>query len=104
MGIDVYVVLGSAVVGLLVGLTGAGGGALVPPMLILLFPGNPAAAISSDLVAAVVMRPVGAAVHLRRGTVNLRLVAWMTLGSVPMAFLGAYLLKLMGNGAPEQKN
>ena len=72
MGLSLYVVLGSAVVGLLVGLTGAGGGALMTPMLILLFSVKPAAAISSDLVAAVVMRPVGAAVHLNKGTVNLR--------------------------------
>src|ERR1700730_264110 len=104
MDLNPYIVLGSAVVGLLVGLTGAGGGALMTPMLILLFAVKPAAAISSDLVAAVVMRPVGAAVHLRRGTVNLRLVAWMTAGSVPMAFLGAYLLPLLGNGKADQVN
>lgn len=91
-----YIVIGSAVVGLLVGLTGAGGGALMTPMLILLFSVKPAAAISSDLVAAVVMRPVGAAVHYRQGTVNLRLVAWMSAGSVPAAFGGAYLLHLLG--------
>jgi uncharacterized membrane protein YfcA len=103
MGISLYVVLGSAVVGLLVGLTGAGGGALMTPMLILLFAVKPAAAISSDLVAAVVMRPVGAAVHLQKGTVNLRLVGWMTLGSVPMAFAGAYLLHLLGNGPSDQQ-
>src|ERR1700751_5438964 len=78
-------------------MTGAGGGALMTPMLILLFGVTPAAAISSDLVAAVVMRPFGAAVHLRAGTVNLRLVRWMVLGSVPAAFLGAYLLHLLGN-------
>jgi uncharacterized membrane protein YfcA len=99
-----YVVLGSAVVGLLVGLTGAGGGALMTPMLILLFNVKPSAAISSDLVAAVVMRPVGAAVHMRRGTVNYRLVGWMCAGSVPMAFLGAYLLHLVGGGDAEQRN
>ena len=104
MGLNLYVVLGSAVVGLLVGLTGAGGGALMTPMLILLFSVKPAAAISSDLVAAVVMRPVGAAVHLHKGTVNLRLVGWMSLGSVPMAFLGAYLLREMGNSSADQKN
>src|SRR5260370_3779148 len=104
MGLSLYVVLGSAVVGLLVGLTGAGGGALMTPMLILLFAVKPAAAISSDLVAAVMMRPVGAAVHLHKGTVNLRLVGWMTLGSVPMAFLGAYLLRLLGNGPADQRN
>jgi uncharacterized membrane protein YfcA len=98
MHIDPYIVLGSAVIGLLVGMTGAGGGALMTPMLILLFGVNPAAAISSDLVAAVVMRPFGATVHLRAGTVNLRLVRWMVLGSVPAAFVGAYLLRVLGNG------
>ncbi len=66
--------LGSFVVGFLVGVTGAGGGALMTPMLILLFGVKPSTAISSDLVAAVVMRPIGAAVHLRKGTVNLPLV------------------------------
>src|ERR1022692_2523262 len=99
-----YIVLGSAVVGFLVGLTGAGGGALMTPMLILLFGITPSTAISSDLVAAVLMRPVGAAVHLRKGTVNLRLVGWMVLGSVPMAFLGAYLLHLLGDGSAAQAN
>ncbi|MBO0808673.1 MAG: TSUP family transporter, partial [Actinobacteria bacterium] len=97
-------VLGSAVVGMLVGLTGAGGGALMTPMLILLFSVKPSSAISSDLVAAVLMRPVGALVHLRKGTVNLRLVGLMVLGSVPMAFLGAYLLSLLGNGAAAEAN
>jgi uncharacterized membrane protein YfcA len=99
MGLSLYVVLGSAIVGLLVGLTGAGGGALMTPMLILLFSVKPSAAISSDLVAAVVMRPVGAAVHLHKGTVNLRMVGLMTLGSVPMAFLGAFILREMGGGS-----
>jgi hypothetical protein len=97
--IDPYIVLGSAVVGLLVGMTGAGGGALMTPMLILLFGVKAPAAISSDLVAAVLMRPVGAAVHMRKGTVNYRLVGWLALGSVPMAFLGAYLLHLLGSGS-----
>ncbi len=85
-------------------MTGAGGGALMTPMLILLFGVTPSAAISSDLVAAVVMRPIGAGVHFRRGTVNLRLVGWMVLGSVPMAFLGAYLLHVMGNSKEAQEN
>jgi hypothetical protein len=104
MHVDPYIVLGSAVVGLLVGMTGAGGGALMTPMLILLFGVKPSAAISSDLVAAVVMRPVGASVHLRKGTVNRSLVGWMVLGSVPMAFLGAYLLHLMGGSKSAQLN
>ena len=104
MSLNPYIVLGSALVGLLVGLTGAGGGALMTPMLILLFGVKPSAAISSDLVAAVLMRPVGAAVHLRKGTVNLRLVGWMVLGSVPAAFLGAYFLHLLGGSTAQEKH
>jgi len=104
MHIDPYIVLGSAVVGFLVGMTGAGGGALMTPMLILLFGVKPSAAISSDLVAAVVMRPVGAGVHLRKGTVNRRLVGWMVIGSVPAALLGAYLLHVMGHARSAQTN
>jgi uncharacterized membrane protein YfcA len=103
MHLNPYIVLGSAVVGLLVGLTGAGGGALMTPMLILLFGVKPSTAISSDLVAAIFMRPVGAAVHLAKGTVNLRLVGWMVCGSVPMAFVGAFLLHELGNSSSAQK-
>jgi uncharacterized protein len=99
MHLNIYMILGSAVVGLLVGTTGAGGGALMTPMLILLFGVTPSSAISSDLVAAVLMRPFGAAVHLRKRTVNMRMVAWMVAGSMPMAFLGTYLLHVLGGGA-----
>jgi uncharacterized membrane protein YfcA len=73
------------------------------PMLILLFSVTPSTAISSDLVAAVVMRPLGAAVHFQRGTVNLKLVGWMAAGSVPAAFGGAYLLHLLGNSTASQQ-
>lgn len=96
-------ILGSAIVGFLVGMTGAGGGALMTPMLIFLFGVPPAAAISSDLVAAVVMRPVGAAVHLTRGTVHLRMVGWLAVGSVPGALLGAFLLHTLGSGPAAQR-
>jgi uncharacterized protein len=104
VNINPYIVLGSAVVGFLVGLTGAGGGALMTPMLILLFNVKPSTAISSDLVAAVFMRPFGAAVHMTKRTVNFHLVGWMVAGSVPMAFLGAYLLHLMGHTTTSQAN
>jgi uncharacterized membrane protein YfcA len=100
---DVWKAIAGALVGFMVGLTGMGGGALMTPMLILLFGVKPSTAISSDLVAAVLMRPVGAAVHLRRGTVNLRLVTAMVAGSVPMAFLGTYLLHLMGHSSEAEK-
>ncbi len=104
MGLNPYVVLGSALVGLLVGLTGAGGGALMTPMLILLFHVKPSAAISSDLVAAVVMRPVGSVVHMGKGTVNFRLVGWLCAGSVPMAFAGSWLLHELGTSDAAQQN
>lgn len=97
-------IIGSAIVGLLVGLTGAGGGALMTPMLILFFAVKPSSAISSDLVASVVMRPVGSIVHMTKGTVNWVMVGWMCLGSVPMAFLGSYLLHLMGGTKADQTN
>lgn len=91
-------VVASAAVGLLVGMTGAGGGALMTPMLIFIFGVSPTAAISSDLVAAVVMRPFGAAVHMRRGTVDYALVRWLAAGSVPGALAGAWSLHLLGTG------
>lgn len=90
--------LASAGIGVLVGLTGAGGGALMTPMLILLFNVTPGAAISSDLVAALFMRPLGGIVHWRRGTVHVELVRWLALGSIPAAFTGAYLLHAIGAG------
>lgn len=102
MHINLYIVLGGAVVGLLVGMTGAGGGALMTPMLILLFGVAPSSAISSDLVATVLMRPVGAAVHFRKRTVHPVLLRWLVLGSVPMAFAGAYVLHAIGGGKSAQ--
>lgn len=104
MHVSPTIVLGSAVIGLLVGMTGAGGGALMTPMLILLFGVQPSSAISSDLVAALFMRPVGAAVHFRRGTVHRGLLRWMVLGSVPAAFAGTYLLHLLGGSQAAQTN
>ena len=104
MSLDPYIVIGSAVVGFLVGMTGAGGGALMTPMLILFFGVKPSTAISSDLVAAVLMRPVGAVVHMTKKTVNYSLVGWMVLGSVPAALLGAYALHLLGNSKGAEHN
>jgi len=85
-------------VGFVVGLTGMGGGALMTPLLVLLFHVQPLAAVSSDLVAAVVMKPIGGGVHLKRGTVDLELVKWLAAGSVPSAFLGVLILRSLGDG------
>jgi uncharacterized membrane protein YfcA len=90
------IALAGLVVGFIIGLTGMGGGALMTPVLVLLFHVDPGAAISSDVVASVVLKPIGGGVHLRRGTVNLRLVRWLMLGSVPSAFFGAYLISRIG--------
>ena len=104
MSIDPYIVLGSAIVGFLVGMTGAGGGALMTPMLILFFGVKPSTAISSDLVAAVLMRPVGAVVHMTKHTVNYAMVGWMVVGSVPAALVGSYVLHLLGNSKSAEDN
>lgn len=83
-------------VGIVVGLTGMGGGALMTPALIFLgIP--PAAAVANDLVAASVNKSVGAAVHWRQGSPNLRLAAYLMVGSVPFAFAGGFIVKSVGD-------
>jgi uncharacterized protein len=79
-------------VGLIIGLTGMGGGALMTPVLVIFFGVSPSAAISSDIVASFVLKPIGGGVHIRRGTVNWNLVGWLALGSVPSAFAGAWFI------------
>ncbi|MCU1658698.1 MAG: hypothetical protein JWO57_3354 [Pseudonocardiales bacterium] len=91
--------LGALAVGVVVGLTGMGGGALMTPMLVLFFGVSPLAAVSSDLVASAVMKPVGSVVHLRKGTVRMDLVRWLCLGSVPAAFAGVLIARALGRGA-----
>lgn len=78
-------------VGIVVGLTGMGGGALMTPALIILgIP--PTSAVANDLVAAALNKGVGAAVHWRSGSPNLRLAGWLVAGSVPFALVGPFLL------------
>lgn len=102
MNIDWILVLATFGIGIVVGLTGMGGGALMTPVLVLFFGIPPLTAVSSDLVAAAVMKPVGSWVHLRRGTVNLSLVKWLAIGSVPAAFCGVLITRAMGNGKAVQ--
>ena len=102
MHIDLTLAVAGALVGLLVGLTGMGGGALLTPILVLFFNVPPLAAISSDLVTSVVMKPVGAAVHLRRRTVQLGLLGWLALGSVPAAFAGSAIIGRIGHASHVQ--
>ncbi len=72
------------------------------PMLVLFFGVSPLTAVSSDLVASAVMKPVGSVVHFRRGTVNLKLVGWLCVGSVPSAFAGVLILKAIGESEQVQ--
>lgn len=102
MNVDPALVAACFGIGIVVGLTGMGGGALMTPVLVLFFGIPPLTAVSSDLVAAAVMKPVGSAVHLRRGTVNLQLVKWLCIGSIPSAFAGVIILKAIGNGQDVQ--
>jgi uncharacterized membrane protein YfcA len=96
--LDGFVVLAGAIVGFAVGVTGMGGGALMTPVLVLLLHVQPGAAVSSDPMASFFMKPVGGAVHLRRGTVHLRLAAWLVAGAAPAAFAGAAALNAVAKG------
>ena len=96
---DPFVTAAGFLVGVVVGLTGMGGGALMTPMLVLIFGVQPLAAVSSDIVASLVMKPIGGGVHWRRGTVHRPLVKWLVVGSVPAAFAGVLILRAVGRGA-----
>jgi uncharacterized protein len=72
------------------------------PVLVLFFGIPPLTAVSSDLVASAVMKPVGSVVHLRRGTVHLGLVKWLCLGSIPGAFSGVLIARSLGHGEQVQ--
>ncbi len=102
MHFSLNLIVAGALVGFLVGLTGMGGGALMTPILIMFFGVAPLAAASSDLVASLFMKPVGAAVHLRKGTVDKRLALWLAISAAPSAFFGVLVLKAIGDGARVQ--
>ncbi len=96
----VLIALAALVIGTVVGMTGMGGGALMTPALIFLnIP--PTAAVANDLVAAAIYKSVGAGVHWREGSPNLRLAMWLGIGSVPCAFAGAFIIRAVG-GEGEQ--
>jgi len=89
--IDFALSFGGLIAGVIVGLTGMGGAALVTPMLVLVFGINPATAVSSDVVAAAIMKPVGSWVHIRHKTVHWGLVAWLSAGSIPGVLIGSLI-------------
>lgn len=79
------------VTGILVGMTGMGGGSLMTPILIFFFNFNPSVAIGTDILHGAIFKSFGAARHRRLGTVRARLGAWMLLGSAPSSLLGVWL-------------
>lgn len=87
------IALAAFVVGIVVGLTGMGGGALMTPALIFLGVGDTRSVITADLTAAAVYKTGGAVVHSRHGAPNFEMAKWLIIGSVPMAFIGPFLVK-----------
>lgn len=90
--IDLRVSIAGAAVGLLVGLTGMGGGAVMTPMLILLGWARPLVAVGTDLVWNALTKSVGSFVHYRQGTVDMAMVKRLAFGSIPGALAGIGLL------------
>jgi len=89
---DPAIVLFGLGIGVLVGMTGMGGGSLMTPLLILIFGISPTTAIGTDIFYAAVTKTVGGWRHLRMKTVNMDLVKWLALGSVPSAVAGVALV------------
>lgn len=89
-----YTLSGFAV-GLIVGVTGVGGGSLMTPLLVLFFGISPATAVGTDLLYASLTKTVGGWVHGRKGTVDWKVVGLLALGSLPAAVITISLLKIM---------
>ena len=94
--------LAGLLIGLLVGVTGMGGGSLMTPMLILVFGFKPSIAIGTDIVHGAIFKSFGAVQHRRMRHVQARLAAWMLLGSAPFSLIGVavswWLKKEYGEG------
>ena len=98
-GIEVRTAIAAFVVGVAVGITGMGGGALMTPALIFLGVGDASSIVTADLTASAVYKSGGAAVHWREGSPNLRLAGFLICGSVPMAFLGPHAIRWINPNA-----
>ena len=99
---DPRLAIAGLLIGVLVGMTGMGGGSLMTPMLILFFKFDPAIAVGTDILHGAIFKSFGAARHRRLGTVRLRLGLWMLVGSAPMSLVGVwtvgYLTRRYGDG------
>jgi uncharacterized protein len=90
-------------IGVLVGMTGMGGGSLMTPLLILVFGIQPTTAIGTDILYSAVTKTVGGWRHLRMKTVNMELVKWLALGSVPAAVGGVALVSVIERNIGEDR-
>jgi len=93
---DVSFVVSGFAVGLLVGMTGVGGGSLMTPLLTLLFGVSPAVAVGTDLAFASITKGVGTFTHRLRGTVHWDIVRRLCIGALPAALLASFSLKHFG--------
>src|SRR5258708_13897122 len=87
MPIDLLYALSGFTVGLLVGMTGVGGGSLMTPLLILLFGIHPATAVGTDLLYAAATKTGGSLIHGLSHTIDWRIVGRLATGSVPLTAL-----------------
>jgi uncharacterized membrane protein YfcA len=98
---DPLVIVFGLGVGVLIGLTGIGGGSLMTPLLILFAGINPTIAIGTDLAYGAVTKTLGGWRHLRKGTVDLGVSKWMAFGSVPGSVVGVILLDFFLKERPD---
>jgi uncharacterized membrane protein YfcA len=90
-------------IGVLVGMTGMGGGSLMTPLLILIFGIQPTTAIGTDIFYSAVTKTVGGWRHFRMKTVNMELVKWLSFGSVPAAVLGVAIVSVLQDHIGEER-
>jgi uncharacterized protein len=88
-------------IGIVIGLTGMGGGALMTPALIFLGV-PPTSAVANDLVAAAFNKSAGAAVHWHEGSPHRGIAGWLIAGSVPTAFAGAFIVEAAGDAGSRE--
>jgi uncharacterized protein len=92
---DPIIVIFGFGIGLLIGMTGMGGGSLMTPLLILVFGIQPVTAVGTDIFYGAVTKTAGAWRHLKHRTVHRAIVFWLAVGSVPMAIAGVWLIEIL---------
>jgi uncharacterized membrane protein YfcA len=93
--VDPTIVVFGLGIGLLIGMTGMGGGSLMTPLLILLFGIQPVTAVGTDIFYGAITKTAGAWRHLKHGTVHKALVVWLAVGSIPMGIAGVWLIEVL---------